>query len=87
MKSVDELLKHFNVSDTDGLSQEAVEESLEKYGLNGKNSFFILNHLILQGLVQCNLNILEFLTHNSFLSLFNLQNCLPKKGSHYGKWF
>ena len=40
MKSVDELLKHFNVSDTDGLSQEAVEESLEKYGLNGKNSFF-----------------------------------------------
>jgi len=34
MKSVDELLKHFNVSDTDGLSQEDVEESLEKYGLN-----------------------------------------------------
>lgn len=42
MKSVDELLKYFNVSDTDGLSQEAVEESLEKYGLNGEY-YFSLN--------------------------------------------
>ena len=36
MKSVDELKKYFKVDDTEGLSKEAVEEALEKYGPNGK---------------------------------------------------
>ena len=35
MKSVDELKKYFKVDDTEGLSKEAVEEALEKYGPNG----------------------------------------------------
>ena len=43
MKSVDELLKYFKVSDTEGLSQEVVEESLEKYGLNGKQLFTLFD--------------------------------------------
>jgi len=34
MKSVDELKKFFKVDDTEGLSKEAVEEALEKYGPN-----------------------------------------------------
>jgi len=34
MKTVDELLKHFKVNENEGLDNDAVEASLEKYGLN-----------------------------------------------------
>ena len=43
MKSVDELLKQFNVSEEKGLTKAEVEAALKKYGPNGTS--FLVEHV------------------------------------------
>jgi len=42
MRTVDELLKKFNVSEENGLSKDEVENALKKYGPNGRSLYSFL---------------------------------------------
>lgn len=40
VKTVEEVVNYFNVDSDKGLSPDQVKRNQEKYGLNGKSSFF-----------------------------------------------